>query len=81
MKTDPESLTEVNSGVECPGNKSLEPYIGTILTLEDVTFNDEAILVEIATEGSFVFRFTKEERAFFGTCEWCNKTKLLSIVC
>lgn len=43
-----ETPTEVNSGVQCPGNKSLEPYIGTVMTLEDATFTDEAILVEIA---------------------------------
>ena len=43
-----ETATEVNSGVQCPGNKSLEPYIGTVMTVEDATFTDEAILVEIA---------------------------------
>jgi len=43
-----ETATEVNCGVQCPGNKSLEPYIGTVMTLEDATFTDEVILVEIA---------------------------------
>ena len=26
---------ELNSGEICPGNKSLEPFVGTILTLEE----------------------------------------------
>jgi hypothetical protein len=72
-----ESPTELNSGVQCPGNKSLEPYIGTVMTLEDATFTDEAILVEIAQDGLFAFQYTKEERAMFGSCEWCNQNKLL----
>jgi hypothetical protein len=50
-----EDVTEVNSGVECPGNNSLEPYIGTMMTIEERTFIDEAILVEIAVTGPFVF--------------------------
>jgi hypothetical protein len=44
----PESITEENSGVECPGNVSLEPYMGTLMTVEDKLFIDEAILLEIA---------------------------------
>jgi hypothetical protein len=41
---------EENSGVECPGNKSLEPFIGTMVTLEEKLFLKEVILVEVANE-------------------------------
>ena len=58
MKAD-SSTTEVNSGVLCPGDKSLEPYIGTMMTLEENTFIDEAILVEVAATGPFVFKYTQ----------------------
>ena len=50
--------TEENSGVECPGDKSLEAYMGSLMTLEDKNFHDENILVEIA-ESNFAFKYTK----------------------
>jgi hypothetical protein len=50
--------TEENSGLECPGDKSLEAYMGSLMTLEDKNFMDECILVEIA-DGSFAFKYTK----------------------
>ena len=70
---------EENTGIDCPG-ETLEPYIGTLMTLEEKTFLDEAVLVEIG-EPNFVFRYQKQERAFFGKCEWCMKNKLLNTVC
>lgn len=76
-ETTPE--VEENTGIDCPG-ESLEPYMGTLMTLEDKNFSDEAILVEIA-DPNFVFRYQKQERAFFGKCEWCMKNKLLNVVC
>lgn len=39
---------EVNSGVECPGNRSIEPYVGSQLTLEEKEFVNCCILVEVA---------------------------------
>ena len=60
---------EENTGVPCPG-KSLEPFVGSILTLKDKTFVNEYILVEIST--SFAYRFEKQERVLIGQCEWCN---------
>lgn len=80
MAVSPDSASEENSGVECPGNKSLEPYIGTLLTVEEKTFVDEAILIEVAA-GPFAFKYTKQERVFFGKCEWCTKNRLLNVVC
>jgi hypothetical protein len=73
--------TELNSGVECPGNSSLDPYFGTSMTVEEKTFLDEAILVEVANQNQFAFKFTKQERVFFGKCEWCTKNRLLAIIC
>ncbi len=49
---------EVNSGVECPGNHSLEPYIGSSMVLEDKVFTNDAVLVEVASP-NFLFNFTK----------------------
>jgi len=50
---------EMNSGVECPGERSLEPYVGSVMTLEDRLFMSEAILVEIAPKDHFAFKFKK----------------------
>ena len=51
---------EENSGHLCPGNKSLEPYIGTKMNLEEKEFQNEAILVEIATNNTFAFKYEKK---------------------
>ena len=40
---------EENTGIECPG-KSLEPYVNTLLTLEEKTFVDEVVLVEVSSD-------------------------------
>jgi hypothetical protein len=48
----------LNSGEICPGNKSLEPFVGTILTLEEKNFINEFILVEI-TKDNFLFKYEK----------------------
>ena len=53
-----DSGIELNSGVECPGNNSLEPLVGSILTFEEKDFVDEVILVEIAPKDfPFVFKY------------------------
>ena len=39
---------EENTGIEIGGNKSLEHYLGSALTLEDRLFINEAIVVEVA---------------------------------
>lgn len=53
-----EENVEWNSGVECPGNISLEPYIGSTMILEDRNFTVESVLVEIASP-LFFFKYTK----------------------
>lgn len=50
---------EENSGVECPGNKSIEPYIGTQLTLEQKDFVSNVIVVEVGYNNQFGFKFRK----------------------
>lgn len=50
---------EMNSGVECPGNRSLEAYCGTSIDLKEKNFVHEAILVEVAPKNNFFFKFTK----------------------
>lgn len=53
-----EENVEFNSGIECPGNQSLEPFIGSSMVLKDREFTTEAILVEIASP-NFLFKYTK----------------------
>ena len=72
---------EENSGHLCPGNKSLEPYIGTKMNLEEKEFQNEAILVEIATNNTFAFKYEKKQSVVFGKCEWCNLKTMLSSQC
>ena len=62
----------------CPG-KSLEPFVGSNMTLKDKTFVNEYILVEIAS--SFAYRFEKQERVVIGSCEWCNQKNVLQFSC
>lgn len=50
---------ELNSGVECPGNRSQEAYCGTTMDLKEKTFMNEAILVEVARKNNFFFKYTK----------------------
>ena len=46
---------EENSGVEFPG-ESLEPYVGSSLTFDDVEFNNEVVLIELASP-NFAYRY------------------------
>jgi hypothetical protein len=52
-----DSQTETNSGVECPG-MSLEPCVGTSLTLEEKEFHSQKIMVEISNP-DFAFSYKK----------------------
>lgn len=54
---DNEEFVEMNTGVQCPGETSLEPFVGSVMTLEDKSFLDEAILCEIGDQ--FVYKFKK----------------------
>jgi hypothetical protein len=75
----PNNDCELNSGVECPG-KSIEQLCGANMTIEDKSFYNQVILVEIATP-KFAFKFEKQERVFVGTCEWCNTRNQLNQIC
>ena len=46
---------EENSGVEFPG-ESLEPYVGSSLTFDDVEFNNEVVLIELASP-NFAYKY------------------------
>jgi len=70
---------EENSGIEFPGD-ALEHVIGTSLTFDRELPVDEVHICEVGIP-NFQYRFKKEERAFIGLCEWCNKTNYLSVMC
>ena len=42
-----ENKNENNSGVEFPGN-TMEPYMGSSLTIDDHDFHQEVVIVEIS---------------------------------
>ena len=69
MKENNEDVEE-NTGIEAPG-KSLEPLVGTMITLEEKDYNEHLVLVEIGTP-SFAFKYTKQERVVVGKCEFCS---------
>ena len=52
---------EVNSGVEFPGNESLEPYIGSSQTLADDVLNYAVVVVEVREneQQKFAFNYKK----------------------
>jgi hypothetical protein len=58
MDTESEDV-EMNTGVDCPGERSLEPFVGSVMTLENKLFLNEAILVEIAETDTFSYKFKK----------------------
>jgi hypothetical protein len=70
MKDDSTAGTELNTGVSCPGI-SLEPCVGTSLTLEEKEFHSQKIMVEIGTP-DFAYSYKKQDRLTVGKCEFCN---------
>ena len=50
----------MNSGVDFPG-ESLEPMVGSSLTFEDREFNNDIIVLEVATP-KFAYKYEKQER-------------------
>lgn len=50
---------EMNTGIDCPGESSLEPFVGSVMTLENRLFLNEAILVEIAPNDAFAYKYKK----------------------
>ena len=72
MKSEEDSETEVNSGVNFPGD-SLEPLIGAATTLEDDSLEDSVITVEVIRGNDpFAFTYKKNQRVFIGKCEFCT---------
>lgn len=74
-----EEKLEMNSGVEFPG-ESLEPMVGSSLTFEDKDFNQEIIVVEVATP-KFAYKYEKQERLQIGPCEFCTTRNILRAEC
>lgn len=70
---------EENSGVDFPGD-SLEPLVGSTLNFESKKPEDTIIFCEIGIP-NFQYKFTKEDRAFVGVCEWCTETQHLTVQC
>ena len=68
---------EENSGVEFPG-QSLEPYVGSSITLTDHDFSSEVVLVEVKRE-KFAYKYEHRDRVQIGQCEFCNQRKLLEV--
>jgi hypothetical protein len=50
---------EMNTGIDCPGERSLEPFVGSVMNLEQKSFLNEAILVEIAASDKFAYKYKK----------------------
>ena len=70
---------EENSGVDGPG-VSMEPLVGTSITLEEKDLSDKVMIVEVGTP-QFAFRFKKQDRVHVGKCEFCNMKNILSVEC
>ena len=65
-----ERKSEENSGVAFPGN-SMEPYVGSSLTIDDHDFHNEVVIVEISSP-KFAFKYEDKGRVQIGNCEFCN---------
>ena len=55
-----ERKSEENSGVEFPGT-SLEPYVGSSLTMEDHDFDNKVVIVEISSP-KFAYKYEDKGR-------------------
>lgn len=59
---------------------SLESYVGTMVTIDEKSFKNQIIIVEIATR-DFVFKFKSSDGYFIGVCECCKTYKKLKVMC
>jgi hypothetical protein len=64
-----ESLQE-NTGVEMCGS-SLESYVATMVTIDEKSFKNQIIIVEVATR-DFIFKFKSSDGYLKGMCECCK---------
>lgn len=74
-----ESRTEENSGVKFPG-MNLEPLCGSAFVMEDRTFVNDIVVVEVGTP-AFAFKYVDEGRLQIGSCEFCNQREILRVEC
>ena len=74
-----EGLNEENSGIKFPGD-SMEPYVGSQLTIGEFDFRDQVVIVEIGTP-KFAYAYEDKGRVQIGKCEFCNQRKMLTVVC
>ena len=74
-----EGSVEINSGVEFPG-QSQEPMVGSAITFEDRDFNNEILVLEIATP-HFAYKYEKQARLQIGSCEFCTHRSILRVEC
>lgn len=74
-----QNKTEENSGVAFPGY-SVEPYVGSALTINDHDFTNEVIVVEISSP-RFAYKYEDTGRVYIGQCEFCNMRNVLAIEC
>ena len=70
---------EENSGVVFPG-MSVEPYVGSSLTIADHDFHGEILIVEIKNP-NFAYKYEDKGRVQIGVCEFCNQRNILPIEC
>ena len=78
-----EIVTEINSGVEFPG-QSMEPLLNAALRVHQINLNkNQNIIVEYREKASqqFSFKFKKGEKLVIGQCEWCNNKNILRAIC
>lgn len=59
MKDTQDENVEENSGIELPGNQSLEPYVGTAQVMKDFNFHGCVLVVEISANNQFAFKYKK----------------------
>lgn len=76
---DDPNKSEENSGIAFPGY-SVEPYVGSALTINDHDFTNEVIVVEISSP-RFAFKYEDTGRVYIGQCEFCNMRNVLAIEC
>ena len=74
-----ERKSEENSGVEFPGS-SMEPFVGSSLTIDDHEFNNEVVIVEICSP-KFAFKYKDQGRVQIGQCEFCSQRNILNVEC
>lgn len=71
--------SEENSGIKFPG-ESVEPYVGSQLTIDEFDVRNKVLLIEVATP-KFAFLYEDKGRIQIGDCEFCSNRRILKVVC